>query len=126
MKFSKSKRCEIARISELLLRANRITTGHKYLCNELRDILLNKNNKVYSVYVQDKYSDFGLVGSFAYAKDELKYMVVSCRVAERGVENKMIDLCRKYGVTRALYINTGKNEKFIKSLENSKIKVLMI
>lgn len=84
---------EIARISQLTFRTNQFSTGAAGK-SDLQIASLITNKMVYSVRVNDRFGDYGLVGAFIYSTHNsiftIDHLLLSCRALSRGVEYKII------------------------------------
>lgn len=99
---------ELNRISELTQRANQCTTGVRYSVNDLKNHIANSGS-LYAVYVNDKYSDLGLVGAIGMNGKCLTLFALSCRALGRKVEDKMLDFVIERNVREVIWKDTGKN-----------------
>lgn len=100
---------ELSRISELTLRTNKCTNGKRYTLEQLKTKISNNSYTLYSVYVSDRFSDLGLVGTFGINGDLLDIFALSCRALGRNVEMEMLELICKMGIYTISYKSTGKN-----------------
>ena len=112
---------EISRISELTKRTNKFTNGKRYTSEEIKRLMIKSDYKLYSVYLSDKFSDFGLVGVIGIENNILDLLSLSCRALGRSVEDEMFSLINLNNVVGFCFYPTGKNsdlhgkmEKFIK------------
>lgn len=99
---------EFARISELTLRTNKCTNGKRYTVSDLEEVI-EKNYNLYSVYVKDKFSDLGLVGTIGINNSCLDLFSLSCRAFGRNVEKFMLDFAFKDNITEFEFFSTSKN-----------------
>lgn len=112
---------EISRISQLTLRTNQFnfTTGR--LSEELVSQYLN-NEEVFclTVYVSDKFGDYGLVGAVFCRLQEnnvfVENFILSCRSLGRGVEHKIMSQIGTFAHQK------GKNKVCISFIPSSKNK----
>ena len=77
----------IERIHELISRSNQLnfTKNRDYL-NELRSKINNKRISTGYVSVSDNYGEYGIVGFYAFDKDNVYHFVFSCRTIGLGIE----------------------------------------
>lgn len=107
---------ELLRISELSQRTNKITNGKRLTMSELKELYFDDNYEINSVYVKDRFSNYGLVGSIIFTKGQLILFSMSCRVIGLGVELEMLNFIKKFQNDYSIiFIDTGKNE-YIKNL----------
>ena len=66
---------------------------------------------LYAVFLEDKYSDLGLVGAMEVQGATLSLFSLSCRALGRGIEEQMLDFIReqKYSISEVNFQDTGKN-----------------
>lgn len=100
---------EYMRIAELTLRTNKITNGNRYNCVELREKCRNSNYKLYSVYLEDRYSNMGLVGAIGTEGKVLDLFSVSCRAIGHGLEEQLCEFIKRMEVEKCIFSSTGKN-----------------
>ena len=104
-----SNEFELNRISELTQRSNKYTNGMRYSSNELKN-MISGGCCLYSVYLKDKYSDLGLIGSIGINGKHLNLFVLSCRALGRNVEQKMFDLLIENKIEGFDFNSTEKND----------------
>lgn len=109
---------EIARISELSQRTNKCTNGRRFTIEEL--IVQKKAGyRLYSVFVHDKYSDLGLVGSMGVRNNTLDMFCLSCRALGRNVESAMLEFISKNeSICEFYYDLTKKNQELYLTINN--------
>ncbi len=93
--IEKPSDAELARLAQLTERTNQFNiNGRKLTIADLNARRRTPGNAVFSVSVQDKFGDYGIVGLIAAHKDGLRLevdtLLMSCRVLGRGVEHGMI------------------------------------
>jgi FkbH-like protein len=89
-----------ARCFELINKSNQFNTiGRRWINAELADFL-DTGGKVYCFRVQDKYTDYGLVGVILYRDREFVQFVMSCRVLGLEVETSVINYIMLHDVDR--------------------------
>jgi len=109
---------ELCRISELTLRTNKCTNGKRYTLEQLKTIICDDSYVLYTVYLSDKFSSLGLVGTFGIRENILDLFSLSCRALGRSVEDRMIEFICTVGVCKVDYRSTGKNDDIhVKLLE---------
>ena len=101
---------ELSRISELTLRTNKCSNGKRYTLEQLKIPYADDNYNLYSVYLSDKFSDFGLIGAFGFVGDTIDLFSLSCRALGRNIEEKMIEYIAQKGVLAFQFTSTGKNK----------------
>ena len=94
--FRPIKLVETERCLELINRSNQYNiSGNRYSQKDFIELLQNKKNLCYGISVKDKYGDYGIVGFATVQIIEhtlyLKDFVMSCRVAQKKVEQTFID-----------------------------------
>lgn len=106
----KTTELELKRVSELSLRTNRCTNGTRYTIEQLTaEYKMNLNN-YYSVYVNDKYGDLGLVGAIIVRGHTIDLFCLSCRALGREVEARMVDfLLDEHDIQEIQFSDTYKN-----------------
>ena len=130
------------RCLELLARTNQFNiSGRNYDYDSFK-ILLEKGD-CFCFKVTDKFGDYGIVGFFKVVFKNQFYLltdfVMSCRVAEKRIEETILNLLfknySKRGDLRILFIKTGKNEPiflkfqeigFIEEKLNNKTSILYL
>ncbi len=113
---------EFARISELSQRTNKCTNGKRFTIEEL--IAKQKAGyRLYSVFVRDKYSNLGLVGSMGIHNNILDLFCLSCRALGRNVELEMLDFINKNESINNLYYNTTSKNHDLYEIINSVLKL---
>lgn len=109
----------IERASQLTQRTNQFNfTTIRRTTNEIAN-LVNEGKQGYTVYVKDRFGDYGIVGFFVLhdALDEmvLESFLLSCRVLGRGIEYKILDWIGKKLQSegkrklKLVFINSNKN-----------------
>lgn len=102
---------EFSRISELTQRTNKCTNGKRYTVAEIKEKVNIDNVTLYSLSASDKYSDLGIVGTFAIKGDTLILFSLSCRALGREIEEKMlIHIAEKHKINKIDFRLTGQNE----------------
>ena len=98
LKIEKLKNLE--RAEEMFLRTNQFNTSHNKLTkSQISHLSKLENNKFYEVSMKDKFGDYGIIGLISVVNLKKKFTVnhflLSCRVFERGVENKILDFIKR-------------------------------
>lgn len=102
---------EYNRILELTQRTNKCTNGKRFTLAELKEYFKDDEFALYSVHVSDRFSELGLVGTFAVKANVLIMFSLSCRALGRGVEKIMIEyIINSYEIRRVQFHVTGKND----------------
>lgn len=115
--ISVANQSEFSRISELSLRVNKCTNGIRLSRVDIEQQCYG--DRLYSVYVRDKFSDLGLVGYIGISEKILTAFGLSCRALGRNIEQIMIEYAVKEGCTEFSFLSTGKNQKLEKLLKKS-------
>ncbi len=111
---------DLTRICQLINKSNQFNlTTKRRSESELLDVMKNKNYHHFSIRLQDKFGDYGLIGLVICVANgrtlEIDTFLMSCRVLERKVEfeivNKMVSIAKKLNLTEILgvFIPTKKN-----------------
>lgn len=80
----------VVRCRELVQRTNQLNlTGRRY--DEVAFAKLLKEADCHAVHVWDKYGDYGVVGFVAMKGTHIVECCFSCRVAEKGVERRVLE-----------------------------------
>ena len=96
-------KCEIARINEeqiprvsqLSLRTNQFNSTTKRRSeNDVKQLFSQANSHIWTINVQDRFGDYGLVGAIFGEENEqslnVDSLMLSCRALGRGIEHKML------------------------------------
>ncbi|MGG3891729.1 HAD-IIIC family phosphatase [Metabacillus fastidiosus] len=115
----------LSRLTQLNLRTNQFNmTTRRYQQSEMERMMNDDKFTIFSFKVQDKFGDYGVIGSIILQRDLekqgevwwIRNFLMSCRVFSRGIEtavlHKMIELARENEVQQlyAEYIPSKKNE----------------
>ncbi len=111
---------EIVRAAQMTQRTNQFNlTTRRYTESEVRVMLGRGSTQVLTVFVRDRFGDYGQAGLLMYeaAEDVLRVhnMLLSCRVLGKGVEHAMVARLGQIAVMQSLsaieiaYIPTPKN-----------------
>lgn len=86
----------VDRIHELILRSNQLNFTKKRISKSELLTLLNDDN-IYSgsVWVTDKFGDYGMVGFFSIKNGTLEHFLFSCRTIGMGIENYVFNFLNK-------------------------------
>lgn len=79
--------------------------------SQIREKVKNESYKLYSVFVTDKFSNLGLIGTIGIDDRVLDLFCLSCRALGRGVEDRMIQVLHENDIEDVLFKSTGKNEE---------------
>ncbi len=83
---------DLQRIEELFQRTTQFnTTGRKFPVGELKALVADPANALYSFYVSDRFGDHGLVGACIVEGHEIIGLALSCRVLGMGAETQFLD-----------------------------------
>lgn len=102
---------ELNRIAELTQRTNKCTNGRRFTVEQLKKLFQNKEYSIYSVYVSDKFSDLGLVGTIGIEKETIDLFSLSCRALGRRVEDKMLKFMSSQNIKNIYFSETNKNQE---------------
>ena len=117
---------ELCRISELTQRTNKFTNGKRYTVDELKENKSRSEQKLFSVFVSDRFSDLGLVGTFEIYSDCLTLFALSCRSLGREVEHQMaLFITNNFNLKRIIISNTQKNMDIFNFFKESFPKVFI-
>jgi FkbH-like protein len=103
------------RIAELFQRTTQFnTTGRRFAAAELSVLAADPDAHLFALHVCDRFGDHGLVGAAVVAGDEIKGLVLSCRVLGLGVEHTflhhIVDAVReKFDALVARIVETPRN-----------------
>lgn len=79
----------VERCRELVQRTNQLTlTARRYSQEAFAQLLACAECR--AVHVRDKYGDYGIVGFVAWRAGRVEELVFSCRVAQKGVERRVL------------------------------------
>ena len=82
---------EATRVSELFQRTTQFNAnGARFSASELEALAANPTVQILIVHVKDRFGDHGLVGAAVIKDDEIKGLVLSCRVLGMGVEHEFL------------------------------------
>lgn len=93
--ITKATEAQLPRISQLCLRTNQFnSTSKRHSENDLKQLLSRENVNIWAINVQDRFGDYGLVGTVIYEEKEkiinVGSFMLSCRALGRGIEHKML------------------------------------
>ena len=121
--IKRTSKTEIKRLSELSQRTNQCTNGVRFTSNDLVQLFCDCHSSIYSVHVEDKYGDLGLVGAIIVQENTLKLFCLSCRALGRKIENDMVVYLNKnHKITEIDFVLTKKNDCFT-DLFDEKIRI---
>jgi FkbH-like protein len=106
---------DVDRVHELVSRTNQFnTTTRRYTKAELGELMKGSDSAVFTLRVQDRLTDYGLVGVCCVRGAELELFAMSCRVIGLGVEDTFLHrvlrgLAPAHGRVVAKYIPTDRN-----------------
>ncbi|WP_438761950.1 hypothetical protein [Enterococcus sp. AZ194] len=75
---------------------------------ERQKIYIAKNFTVYSIYLKDKFSNYGLVGTVIQKEKICYLMCLSCRALGKGAEEKILEWMERR-IDSLLFFETGSN-----------------
>ena len=115
------------RCHELILRTNQFNiSGKKFTKDEFKEIL--KIEKSMCWEVKDKFGNYGIVGFLTFVESDnevlINNFVLSCRVAEKKVEETLFDWLQKQNMTKDIkikFVKTEKNKPIKEKLENMEL-----
>tara|TARA_R110000868_G_scaffold317430_2_gene578263 strand:- start:3069 stop:4802 length:1734 start_codon:yes stop_codon:yes gene_type:complete len=120
--ISHFKEEDVSRIAQLTQRSNQFNLRTKrYTENDIIAFMNSTNYLTYSIKLQDKFGDYGLISVIILEKKEnssffLDTWIMSCRVLKRGVEyyalNSIVSDLKKEGSNNLIgeYLETPKNK----------------
>jgi len=125
--FRPSELEHIDRCLELLHRSNQLNLStHRYSRQEFIGILSRPEVVCICTFCRDRFGEYGIVGfasiDVSSGNAVLKDFVLSCRVAQKKVENawfkQAVELARRAGYSsiRATYVKTQRNGVLLKAL----------
>lgn len=111
---------EKPRVTQLINKTNQFNvTTKRYSAEEINAIEENRDDRIFTVHVADKYGDQGLVAVLILKKENasayIDTFLMSCRVMGREVEKEIMaavkDFLRRNGIQtiKAEYVKTAKN-----------------
>lgn len=103
------------RIAELSQRTNQFNlSAVRMTTDDIVSFLCNKQYRVYTVSVSDRYGDMGVVGAAVVHNNTITAFMISCRVFDRGVENVLLQTIQSdFSMPlRGIYCKTDKNGRF--------------
>ena len=130
----KTNQINYDRCVEMSKKTNQFNANYKrYEKKDLKKLYADKNFKIVTCSVEDKYSDSGIVGLIVLEKQiNNKYIIdeftISCRALGRGLENYFIFLILKKFKMKDLFIKYIKTERnipfinFVNSVKKEKTK----
>lgn len=115
------KPSDLPRVAQLTERTNQFTTtGARQTEAQLNEALTSGSFDCFTVRVQDRFGDYGLVGATLFRPTETALQVnsffLSCRALSRGVEDQMVtalgEIARNHDRDRIeiVFVPTGRNE----------------
>lgn len=129
--ISKPQKNNIVRCYELLQRTNQLnSSGRRLSLEEVESIVENPQFDSYVLQSSDKFGDYGIVGFMIVDKSHenvcITDFVISCRVANRKIENSLINyLSKKYGGDLLFnYKNTSLNGPMKKVIDDMNMKLV--
>ncbi len=107
---------EVVRLSQLTQKTNQFNfTTNRYSEAEILNLLNDKNTSLFSIYLDDKYGNYGLIGIIILVEKDnemhINTFLLSCRVIGRNIEHRIIfELFRVFQKPFiGYYIPTNKN-----------------
>ena len=122
------KNLNFSRCAEMSSKTNQFNASYnRYKIDDIKKLNKNKNYKIISFSVSDKYSDSGII-SLMVIEDKkgtfiIKEFVISCRALGRGLESFFLNLViKKFSISKIIisYIKTDRNIPFMKFVKNIK------
>lgn len=124
----KAEEYEYARIAQLTQRTNQFNlTSRRYSQNELQ-IFIDNGNKVFPLYVSDRFGDSGLSGLIMLSIDkqsaawEIENFLLSCRVLSREIEKAAWAAITQIALDEGIKLIFG---EFIPTVKNTPTKGLL-
>lgn len=131
--MNKMFKSQLSRTAQLTNRTNQFNTSTIRRTNsEIESLLKDKNNLCWTINVEDKFGDYGLIG-VVISKIVDKRLVIdtflmSCRVLGRGVELSILSGLKKYAQSNNLetleipFYPTAKNQPALDFIHNNHFK----
>lgn len=128
--FTPAERAHVERCLELLHRSNQLNLStHRYTPEEFERLLADRDALCVCTACQDRFGDYGVVGfaSVRRYRDRLFLVdfVLSCRVAQKQVENTWFQWLRSvakaagYAKVEARYVKTSRNGVLLNALKEA-------
>lgn len=98
IKVNIHKQCadEIVRIHELIMRSNQLNfTKNRSSIDELKELLDDPSINAGTVWVSDKFGDYGMVGFYAVKNGRLVHFLFSCRTIGMGIEQYVYNILNR-------------------------------
>ncbi len=114
---------QIPRVSQLSLRTNQFNSTTKRRSeNDVKQLFSQANSPIWTINVQDRFGDYGLVGAiFGEEKEQslnIDSLMLSCRALGRGIEHKMLAALGRAALDAKLnFVNL----EFIASAKNTPV-----
>ncbi|RKD31351.1 HAD-IIIC family phosphatase [Lacrimispora algidixylanolytica] len=117
--ITKAKEEDLRRVEELTIRTHQLnSTGTIYSYDELRNMIHSENYLVLIAQLNDKYGSYGKIGICVIEKNSdswyIRLLLMSCRVASRGVGAVMIN----FVINLAIQSNVKLFADFVQSERN--------
>jgi FkbH-like protein len=117
---------ELERCQNLMSRTNQLNLSGTKLSEQEFTELLEDNDIIKCFFeVKDRFGSYGIVGFLTVNHNDKDYtitnLVISCRVAKKGIEHKLIHaLFEKYSLTqlKARFIKTSKNTPILEEMSS--------
>lgn len=98
---------DLDRVYDLVLRTNQFnTTGRRFTRSDLGQMAKGRGvRRLYTLWVEDRFTDYGLVGVCVALEDTIELFLVACRVVSLGVDAVLLrcviaDLGATYAVVK--------------------------
>lgn len=132
--MNKMFKSQLDRVSQLTKRTNQFnTTTIRREESDIQNLLKNKDYVCWTINVEDKFGDYGLVGVVISKKVKNSLVIdtflMSCRVLGRGVENSILAGLKEYSEQNNLskieipFYRTAKNQPALDFIHNSKFEL---
>ena len=116
---------DLNRCQNLMSRTNQLNlSGSKLDEDQFLELYRNKNIIKAFFEVSDKFGSYGIVGFLTLERIQeeliITNLVISCRVAKKGVEHKLIlSIFENYSINilKARFVKTGKNTPIIEEMD---------
>lgn len=120
----------LGRVTELILRTNQLNaTAARYTNEEILEFYRSNDYKIYTVNLDDKYGEYGLIGVTLVHKEDSQWtmdvLTFSCRAMGKTVEQTfltyLMNEAKRQGATKLVgkYIRTDRNEAVEKIFEEA-------
>ncbi|GLS77208.1 HAD-IIIC family phosphatase [Oharaeibacter diazotrophicus] len=112
-----TKHSNFSRSLELVNKTNQYnTTGRRWSFEEVSNSI-NEGMRIFTFDVEDKYTQYGVVGVVFVLGDTIEQLVMSCRVMGMGIEDTMVSHTARIIVSESM--NNGAKGRIVETDRNS-------